>query len=315
MLPRILITGATGFVGRGVMAAALGRGWPVRAVTRRSVSWPAGVEGCELPEQSEATDWTPLVRDVGVVVHCAARVHVMQEAAVDPLAEYRRVNVAGTLRLARQAAAAGVRRFVFLSSIKVNGERTAPGKPFTADDPPRPADPYGLSKDEAERGLRALARETGLEVAIIRPPLVYGPGVQANFLALARWIRRGRPLPLGRVRNRRSLVARDNLADLVLRCAEHPAAANRTLLVADGEALSTAELCLRLAAAMGCPARLLPVPVAALRAAGWLTGRRAVIDRLCGSLEVDDGETRRLLGWQPPLSVDEALRQTVADLA
>lgn len=235
----------------------------------------------------------------------------MNEEAADPLAEFRRVNVEGTLRLAWQAAEAGVRRFVFVSSIKVNGEHSQPGQPFTADQTPAPGDPYGVSKMEAEQGLRVLARETGMEVVIIRPPLVYGPGVKANFLAMMRWLQRGVPLPLGGVtENRRSLVFLDNLIDLIVTCIDHPAAANQTFLVSDDEDLSTAALLRRMAAALGRPARLIPVPAGLITLGARLIGRPGIAQRLCGSLQVDIGKTKSLLGWVPPVSVDEGLRRT-----
>jgi len=235
----------------------------------------------------------------------------MNEDAGDPLAEFRRVNVDGTLRLARQAAEAGVRRFVFVSSIKVNGEHSQPGHPFTADEIPAPGDPYGVSKCEAEAGLRALSQETGMEVVIIRPPLVYGPGVKANFLAMMRWLQRGVPLPLGGVTaNRRSLVFLDNLVDLIVTCIDHPAAANQTFLVSDDEDLSTAALLRRMAAALGRPARLVPVPAGLIVFGAKLIGRPGIAQRLCGSLQVDIGKTKAFLGWAPPISVDEGLRRT-----
>jgi nucleoside-diphosphate-sugar epimerase len=228
------------------------------------------------------------------------------------LAEYRRVNVDGTLALARAAAQAGVRRFVFVSSIKVNGERTPPGRAFRADDAPAPADAYGVSKWEAEQGLFALSRETGMEVVVIRPPLVYGPGAKGNFAALVRWVARGVPLPLGAVRhNRRSLVGLDNLVDLIVTCLDHPGAANEVFLAADGEDLSTADLLRRVGRAMGHPARLLPVPVWVLQAAAASLGKRAVAERLLGSLQVDGSKAGELLGWEPPCMVDEGLRRAV----
>jgi nucleoside-diphosphate-sugar epimerase len=310
--PLLLVTGATGFVGRAVVARALAKGLRVRVAGRRPDSWPAGVEERLVGDFAGPVDWPPALAGVDLVAHCAARVHVMHETSADPLAEFRRLNVAATLALATAAGAAGVRRRGALCSIKVNGEATAPGRPFTAADEPAPDDAYGLSKLEMERALLALAAQGGPEVAIIRSPLVYGPGVKANFLALLRWIQRGRPLPLGALRNRRSLVAVDNLADLVVTCATHPAAANRVFLASDGEDLSTTALCRRLGTAMNRPARLWPVPAAWLRLAGKMTGRQDQVDRLCGSLEVDLSETRRILGWTPPVTVDEALRKTVA---
>ena len=304
----ILVTGASGFVGRALCAELARRGLPYRAASREA---RAGFT--QVGPLDEATDWSAAVGGVDRVVHLAARVHVMEERAADPLAEFRRANVAATLRLARQAAAAGVRRFVFASSIKVNGEATEPGHPFTADDPPRPQDPYGTSKLEAEQGLLALARETGMEVTVIRPPLVYGPGVQANFRSMLRWVRRGVPLPLGAVRNRRTLVALDNLVDLVIVCLEHPGAANQVLLAGDGEDLSTPELLRRVAAALGTRARLLPVPPALLMAAASVAGRGDMARRLCGSLQLDLGKTRQVLGWTPPVGVDEALARTARE--
>jgi nucleoside-diphosphate-sugar epimerase len=237
----------------------------------------------------------------------------MNEEAADPLAEFRRVNVDGTLRLARQAAEAGVRRFVFVSSIKVNGEHSQPGQPFTADQIPAPGDPYGVSKCEAESELRALSQETGMEVVIIRPPLVYGPGVKANFLAMMRWLQRGVPLPLGGVtENRRSLVFLGNLVDLIVTCIDHPAAANQTFLVSDDEDLSTAVLLRRMAAALGRPARLIPLPAGLITLGAKLIGRPGIAQRLCGSLQVDIGKTKAVLDWSPPVSVDEGLRRTAA---
>lgn len=307
----ILVTGATGFVGRS-LCAKLARSHALRVVAREPASalLPPGVETFS-GNLSSSTDWSDALTDVGVVVHCASRVHVMNEQAAYPLAEFRRVNVDGTMRLALQAAQAGVKRFVFLSSIKVNGEATQPGYPFLADQPPAPEDPYGISKREAEEGLRTLAQETGMEVVIIRPPLVYGPGVKANFLAMMRWLKRGIPLPLGAVtENRRSLVALDNLVDLIVTCLDHPAAANQTFLVSDAESLSTAALLRRMGDAIGRPTRLIPVPVPMLQLGAGLLGKRGMAQRLCGSLEVDISKTRDLLGWAPSISVDEGLRQT-----
>jgi nucleoside-diphosphate-sugar epimerase len=311
----ILVTGATGFVGRAVTAHLASAGAPTRAAVRSpSAALPPGVERQVVGDLDAAADWRPALRGVATVVHCAARVHVMRETAAGPLTEFRRVNVEGTLALARQAAAAGVRRFVFLSSIKVNGEATRPGQPFTALDAPAPADPYGISKREAEDGLMALSRETGLEMAIIRPVLVYGPGVKGNFRSLIRWLDRGVPLPLGGIHNKRSLVALDNLVDLVATCTRHPAAAGGTFLVSDGEDLSTTELLRRTAAALGKRPRLLPVSAGMLSAGAALLGRGEMAQRLVGSLQVDITATRRTLGWAPVVSVDEALRRTVRAL-
>jgi UDP-glucose 4-epimerase len=256
------------------------------------------------------TDWRDALGGVAAVVHTAARVHMLDDRSADPTAEYRRINVASTLNLARQAVACGVRRLVFLSSIKVNGESTSLDGFFSADDSPKPADAYAISKNEAEVGLRQIGEETGLEVVIIRPVLVYGPGVRANFQSMLRWVDRAIPLPFGAVRNARSLVAVDNLVDLVKTCLHHPAAAQQTFLVSDGEDLSTPELLRRTAAAMGRRARLIPVPVFALRSAAKVAGKESLAERLCGSLRVNIEKTQRLLGWIPPVSVDQALVKT-----
>ena len=249
-------------------------------------------------------------------MHLAARVHVMAERASNPLVEFRRVNVDGTLNLGRQAAAAGVRRFVFVSSVKVNGESTAADHAFNAADIPAPQDPYAISKMEAEQGLRRIAAETGMEVVIVRPPLVYGPGVKANFAALMRAVQRGVPLPLASVtHNRRSFVALDNLVDLLITCIDHPAAANQTFLVSDGEDLSTTDLLRRLGQAMNKPARLIPVQPSLLQLGANLLGKGDMAQRLLGNLQVDISHTRQTLGWTPPVSVDEGLRRAVAGLA
>lgn len=279
---------------------------------RRSESlWPDRVAQHVTGDLTASTHWAAALQGVSAVLHCAARVHVMAEAAANPLDEFRRVNVQGTLNLARQAAASGVRRFVFVSSIKVNGEATPTGSSFTADDLPTPLDAYGISKMEAEQGLREIASQTGMQVVIVRPPLVYGPGVKANFAAMMRWLQRGVPLPLGAIHNQRSLVALDNLVDLLVTCITHPAAANQTFLVSDGEDVSTTELLRRMGQAMGKPARLLPVPANWLQLAAMLVGKRAVAQRLCGSLQVDIEKTRQLLGWSPPLTLDQGLKKAV----
>lgn len=309
---KVLLTGATGFVGRGVLeafAAIPELHLAVAVRSRLSGEFP-GVEVHFIDGLSATQDWTSALAGVDVVVHAAARVHVMRETAGDPLAEFRAVNVEGTLNLARQAAAAGVRRFIFISSIKVNGESTPPGRPFRAEDRPAPADPYGQSKLEAERALSRLAEECAMEWVVIRPPLIYGPGVGANFASLMRVVQRQLPLPFARVRNQRSLVARDNLVDLLRVCLEHERAANQVFLVSDDHDLSSAELCRRLAVALGVRPRLLSVPVALLQGLAALFGRGAQAQRVLGSLQVDIGKTRELLGWQPPVSVDQALAET-----
>jgi UDP-glucose 4-epimerase len=284
----------------------------VAAVRAAPDRLPAGIERACIADLSPDADWRTGLAAVDTVFHLAARVHVMHDTAGDPLAEFRRVNVDGTLNLARQAAAAGVRRFVFVSSVKVNGEQTTPGRPFTADDAPAPADPYGVSKHEAELGLRRVAADTGMEVVIVRPPLVYGPGVKANFLRMMRWVQRGIPLPFGAIDNRRSLVARDNLVDLLVHCSYHPAAAGEVFLAGDGEDLSTTQLLQRIGDALDRPARLIPVPRSWLALCFGALGKKDLAQRLCGSLQVDIDKTRSVLGWTPPLSVPDALRRTAA---
>ncbi len=306
-----MVTGGSGFVGRTLLERLHQEGYGLIAPSRTPlVQAPVGVINPLVGGLAADVDWRASLEGAAVVIHSAARVHVMNDTAADSLVEFRKANVDGTLSLARQAAAAGVRRFIFISSIKVNGEGTELGHPYRADDTPAPQDPYGVSKMEAEQGLRALASETGMEVVIIRPVLVYGPGVKANFRSMMSWLRRGIPLPLGATGNKRSLVAVDNLVDLIATCIDHPAAASQIFLVSDGEDLSTTQLLQRMGKALGRPARLLPVPASLLQAGAAMLGRRAIAQRLCGSLQVDIGKTRELLGWAPPVSVDDALRKT-----
>ena len=304
----VLVTGASGFVGRALCTEALARGLAIGGVVRRICELPAGVKQQILKDFDDCNGLQSGLSGVTTVIHAAARVHVMKEGSADPLADFRRVNVQGTLNVARQAAAVGVRRFVFISSIGVNGAETAKGG-FKACDEAAPHSPYAVSKHEAELQLLAVGAETGLEIVIIRPPLVYGPGAPGNFGALMRWLSRGIPLPLGAIHNQRSLVALDNLVDLLLTCIDHPAAANQTFLVSDGEDLSTTDLLRRMGRALGKPARLLPVPPVLLRAGAALVGKPELAQRLCGSLQVDISETRERLGWTPPISVDEGLRR------
>jgi len=309
---RVLVTGAGGFIGQAVCADLRLRGYEVTGALRQrdAVRESASANYVGVGDLDESTDWSSVVKGVDSVVHLAARVHLMNDPAEDPLSEFRRFNVDLTMNLARQAAKAGVRRFVFVSSIKVNGENSPFGQPFNADDIPRPTDPYGISKLEAELGLLELAASTGMEVVIIRPVLVYGSGVKANFQSMMDTLIKGLPLPLGALPNRRSFVALGNLVDLIAICLQHPAAGNQVFLVSDGEDLSISELLYRTATALGKSARLIPVPVMLLRAGARLIGQEAVMQRLCDSLQVDISKTRSVLGWSPPIGVDAALKET-----
>lgn len=306
---QILVTGINGFVGRALSAEAISRGLKVQGATRAHCDAPKGVTHTVVGNIDGNTDWCDALTGCDGVVHLAARVHVMSETSANPLMEFRRVNVEGTLNLGRQAAANGVRRFVFVSSIKVNGETTLRGLPFQADDAPAPLDAYGVSKMEAEQGLREIASQTGMEVVIIRPPLIYGPGVKANFAVMMRWLERDLALPLGAIHNQRSLVALDNLVDLILLCLNHPAAANQTFFVSDGEDVSTSELLRQMGQALGHPARLLSVPESWLKLAMIVVGKAHISQRLCGSLQLDIEKTRSLLGWTPPLTLSEGLKK------
>ncbi|NUP87377.1 MAG: NAD-dependent epimerase/dehydratase family protein [Burkholderiaceae bacterium] len=311
LVRKLVVTGANGFVGSAVLARLLHDAHvAVGAVRRPAGKHPHWAQG---PALGPLADWRPLLDGAGVVIHTAARVHQMNEDAASARAAHSLTNTQGTLALARQAAQAGVGRFIFISTIKVMGERTQ--RPLRASDTPAASDAYAESKLEAERGLEEIGRSTGMEWVIIRPPLVYGPGVGGNFATLMNWVAKGLPLPLGAIHNKRSLVARDNLVDLIATCVDHPAAANRTLLVSDDEDLSTTELIRRLSAALGVRPRLIPVPMPLLDGVGRLLGRRAMIERLCGDLQVDIEDTKRCLGWQPPLDVDTGLRLAVAGAA
>lgn len=310
--PRVLITGATGFVGGGLVERlSIESNWVPVAGCRRDGLVSKDVECVLTPSLTSNADWKNALSGVQFVIHTAARVHMMNESRTDSLAAYREANVEGTLELARQAAKAGVQRFVFVSSIKVNGERTRPGELFKATDVPAPEDPYGISKAEAETGLFAIGRDTGMDIVVVRPPLVYGPSVKGNFAHLLRWVQRGIPLPLGAVNNGRSLVGLGNLVDLLVKCLDHPKAAGKVFLVSDGEDLSTTVLLRRVATAMGRRALLIPLPPAILRAGAKLFGRHEVAQRLLDSLQVDITFTQKTLAWTPPMSIDEELHRTV----
>lgn len=310
---RILVTGAAGFVGRALCHELTARGSIVRAAVRKEEGekrLPIECEVAVVGEISAATDWLAAVESVDVVVHLAARVHVMRETAGDPLASFREVNVLGTECLACAAASSGVKRLVYVSSIKVNGEQTN-GISFSEVDEPSPQDPYGVSKYEAEQVLHNIAKETGLEVVIVRPPLVYGPRVGGNFLRLLKLVSHGMPLPLASVNNRRSMIFLGNFVDALLLCATHPAASGKTYLVSDDEDQSTPQLIRKLASLMGKPCRLIPFPLSLLKWVGSLTGKSSEVERLIGSLQIDSNLMRRELGWVAPFSMDNGLAETV----
>jgi nucleoside-diphosphate-sugar epimerase len=313
-MEKLLVTGASGFVGAALCQALLARGVPfVPCVRKLPSNRPPGPPAFETGDLAATVDWKPALAGCSVVVHLAARVHMMREHTADPAAAYRAMNVDASMQLAQQASEQGVRRFIYVSSVKVNGERTL-GRPFRADDRPAPEDAYGKSKLEAELALQAWAAKTGIELVIVRPPLVYGPGVRANFLRLMQLVKSGVPLPLGGIKNSRSMVALGNLVDFLLLCAVHPDAAGATWMVSDNHDLSLPELVTLIAAAMGRPARLLPVPVGLLSTGAALLGRRAAAGRLLDSLQVDVSPALDRLGWKPPLDVETGIRLAVAPL-
>lgn len=305
----IVVTGANGFIGRAVLHRLSSEGMNVRGAVRQLSGSSTEVLS---PSLGVHGDWRTVLAGSSVIIHTAARAHVLKEGAEAPLQLFRELNTSGALQLAEQAAEVGVKRFVFLSSIGVNGTQST--KPFKETDMPQPVEPYAISKLEAEQGLMALAQQTGMEVVIIRPPLVHGLGAPGNFGRLARAIRRKFPLPLGAVtENRRTLVGLDNLVDLIIVCSYHPAAANQVFLAGDDESLSTASLLRRMARAFGVAPCLLPVPVPILKAMACTIGRSAIIDRLCSSLQVDITKAKKVLGWSPPLTVDEGLAKAAKD--
>lgn len=312
---RVLVTGASGFLGSALVSALDNHPayLPVSVVRSKENNPVSHSQLFCIPDISSSTDWGDCLNGVAVVVHAAARVHVMKELAGGALSEFRKVNVEGSVNLAKQAAQSGVKRFIFISSIKVNGEGTDLGHPFTADDNPTPSDPYGISKKEAEDALRAISLETGMEVVIIRPTLIYGPGVKANFRNMMGWLKKGLPLPFGAIHNKRSLVSLENVVSLILVCLEHRNAAGQVFLVSDGVDLSTTELLSRTAKALGVKSRLIPIPERLLILCAVALGRRALSQRLCGSLQVDISKTQSLLGWNPPVSVEDALNRTAKD--
>ena len=309
----VFVTGASGFVGRRVVDKLACDGYEVIAGVRKPDNSAGSASKQIVFDLAKENALLAKLTGITTVIHTAARVHIMDDSATDPLAEFRKINTQGTLNLARQAAQAGVKRFIFLSSIKVNGEGTRPDQRFTPDDDCSPDDPYGVSKYEAEKGLVALAEETGMEVVIIRPPLVYGPGVKANFATMMAWVKKGVPLPLGAVDNKRSMIALDNLVNFIILCIDHPKAANELFLIADGEDVSTTELLQKVVRAYGKKARLLPVPVSWMVFAAKLVNKEDVANRLFSSLQIDNSKAKHLLGWQAVTSMTQQLQAMVEE--
>lgn len=309
---RVLLTGATGFVGRAVQQRIVADGqYDLTIAVRRAVPVANVVRVVQVPELTAQTDWSAALQGVDVVVHCAARAHVLNENVVDPLIEFRKVNVDAALALAQQALIAGVKRFVFISSIGVNGASTE-GVPFTERSVPAPHAPYAVSKLEAELALQNLCADSAMELVIIRPPLVYAEHAPGNFARLLKLVSFGLPLPFSLVKNQRSMVALENLVDFILCCVMHPAAANQTFVIADHQPVSTPQMLRYLSAGMGKRLLLLPVPLSLMRVAATLAGRKALFNQLCGSLEVDASKAQQLLNWTPPVTVEDAMRKTAA---
>lgn len=308
---RILITGASGFIGHSLVHKLFKKNsYELMVAIRNNTDFDFAIEKYYydgFPLHDKTCD---IVNEVDFIVHTAARAHIINDDLSDPLTAYRSINTKGTLQLAELAARSGVKRFIYLSSIKVNGEISERGKPFSENDICTPTDPYAVSKYEAENGLIEISNKTGMEVVIIRPPLVYGPGVKANFLSMMKWLYKDVPLPFGSIHNKRSIVALDNLVDLILTCIEHPAAANEVFLVSDGDDLSTTELLTRVSSSLGKKSRLFPVNQQLLEIALKLIGKKDLGLRLCGTLQVDISKAKKLLNWTPLISVDEGLHKT-----
>ena len=307
----ILITGTTGFVGKALTDYLTNNQVNIRLAVRSKKlnTISPTVHEMEVGNIGPASNWSSALKKIDTVIHLAARVHVMNDVN-DPLDKFRKINTAATINLAKQAAEAGVKRFIFISSVKVNGETTSDDQPFTSDGHHIPTDPYGLSKYEAEQGLLSLAKETGMEVVIIRPPLIYGPDVKANFASMMLWVKKGIPLPFGAVNNQRSLIALENLVSFIIHCIDHPKAANEIFLISDGEDVSTTELLQKVAKAFQVYSWLIPIPVSWMKLAARIVGKGDVANRLFSSLQVDSSKARDLLGWQPVITMDEQLKKT-----
>ncbi|HNP63638.1 MAG TPA: NAD-dependent epimerase/dehydratase family protein [Woeseiaceae bacterium] len=312
-MSRVLVSGATGFVGHHLCDLLASLGNEVVGTTRSNTidSGSLSYELKTIPDIGDDVDWNPILDGVDYVVHLAARVHVMRDVEKDALSAFRRVNVAGTVNLLRYLGSSRVKRLIYLSTVKVHGDLTN-DRPFSASDSPAPNDPYAQSKLEAEQHVEQISAEAGLETVIIRPPLVYGPGVGGNFASLLKMIHKGIPLPFGLINNSRSLVSVENLCSLICECLTNSAAPGKTFLVSDYDDVSTPELIRLVASSMYRPARLLPVPVSILKLAATMLGQSAAMSRLTGSLQVDIGETMRTLNWKPPVSVPDGIRTTTA---
>lgn len=313
-MKKILLTGATGFVGRALTQQLLEQNFHVTVLVRQyNASLPQLITQIEIGDLSTLPDNLPQLQAIDVVIHVAARAHIMHEMENNPLSLFRKINTAPTLKLAIEAKKWGVKRFIFISSIKVNGESSPLNSPFTSDINQPPDDPYALSKYEAEQGLLSLSHNSDMQVVIIRPPLVYGPGVKANFSALIRWTKKGTPLPLGTIHNQRSFIALDNLTHFILHCIDHPKASNEIFLISDGEDISTTQLLQKIAHAFHQPPRLIPIPMSWMIFMAQLIGQQAIAVRLFGSMQADISKAKNLLDWQAIVSMDAQLKKIVEE--
>ena len=311
-MSKLLITGGTGFIGKAICENLKSYNYLVNITSRNNhLKKQNGLIFHNIGEIDQNTKWIDVLDGVNCVIHCAAKTHLLKDLKKNSLFAFRKVNVEGTINLAKQAAACGVKRLIFLSSIKVNGEKTVESSMFKHNDISKPEDAYGISKWEAERGLWEISKQTGLEVVIIRAPLVYGRGVKGNLKRLIKLIKSGTPLPFSLVKNKRSLIGIDNLVDIITRCIDHSNAAGKTFLVCDGEDLSTPDLLHFIASAMGRSARMFPLPISLLKLFGFVLRRQSDVDRLIGSLQIDNSFTKEILNWNPPVDVEEGIRRMV----